>query len=323
MIDGVSIIIPVYNAEHTLKVCLQSVVNLRWDGKREIILVNDGSNDSSAKIANFFSEIRIIESSHQGAAHAINLGLKEAQYDIAVLFDADAVPEKDWLEKIIPGFSDPSIAAIGGSLVTANKSAIGMIAGYDVEMRLKKAPEDINHLSTANTAYRRDSIIKIGLLNEELQAGYDVDLSRKLKAAGYRLLLRHDVRCGHYWKDTLADYLRQQYNYAYFRINITFRSGPAHDDVTGPGMVAQVPFTFFVLLLSIFGSLVFPWAWFTLFILLFIHFPETVTLIYEKRNPRILLLPLIFTLRDLCWAGAAVIWSFSNVVKKRASNGLY
>jgi cellulose synthase/poly-beta-1,6-N-acetylglucosamine synthase-like glycosyltransferase len=317
MINGVSIIIPVYNAENTLKECLHSVINLQWDGKREIILVNDGSNDSSSRIANLFSEIRIIESSHQGAAHAINLGLRESQYEIAVLFDADAVPEKDWLEKVIPGFTDPSIAAIGGSLVTVNKSAIGMIAGYDVEMRLKNAPADINHLSTANTAYRRDSIIKVGLLNEELHAGYDVELSRRLRAAGYRLLLKHDVRCGHYWKDTLADYLRQQYNYAYFRLSITFRSGSAHDHVTGPGMIAQVPFTFLVLILSTFGNLVSPLAWFTLFILLLIHFPETITLIYVKRNPRILLLPLIFTLRNLCWAGAAVIWGFNHVVKMR------
>ena len=77
---------------------------------------------------------------------------------------------------------------------------------------------DTDHLYTMNTAYRREILLEVGPLNEELLAGYDVDLSRRLRAAGYRLILRKDATCRHYWRDNLRDYLRQQYNYAYHRM---------------------------------------------------------------------------------------------------------
>jgi len=203
---GVSIVIPAYNAEHTLGECLQAATAVSWPGELEIIVVNDGSNDKTCDIASSFSEVRIIDVPHVGAASATNVGIKSAYHDIVVLLDADAILEKDWLEKIIPSLYDPSVAAVAGYAVTANSSIIGKIVGYDVESRLDKLPIDTDHLYTMNTAYRREILLEVGLLDEELGAGYDVDLSRRLKAAGYHLILRKDVACRHYWRDDLKCY---------------------------------------------------------------------------------------------------------------------
>ena len=52
---------------------------------------------------------------------------------MVVLLDADAMLEEDWLEKIIPSFDNPTVAAVGRYAVMANSSIIGKIAGCDVE----------------------------------------------------------------------------------------------------------------------------------------------------------------------------------------------
>jgi len=317
--SSVSIVIPAYNAEHTLRECLQAATTLESTSEVEVIVVNDGSTDSTSEVASSFPGVRVIEIRHGGAARATNIGIQAAQYDIVVLVDADAVLENDWLEKIIPSLDDPTIAAVSGYVVTANSSIIGKLMGYDVESRLDRVPMDTDHLSTMNTAYRRSVLLEVGLLNEDLEAGYDVDLSRRLKAAGYRLLLRKDVTCRHYWKDNLKGYLRQQYIYAYYRMELARRFRKPHDQVTGLGMVLQVPLTIALLLASCLGSLASPLAPLLLLLLPFIHLPQTASLLRRRKDACVLMLPLLFAIRDLCWVWAAMSWGIRRVTRIRVS----
>jgi len=317
--NGVSIVIPAYNAGRTLQECLQAATTLKWTGAVEIILVNDGSSDSTSEIASSFSKVKFIDVAHEGAARATNIGIQAARYDIVVLVDADVVLEKDWLEKMIPSLDDPTIAAASGYSVTANRSIIGKLMGYDVESRLDRVPTDTDHLFTVNAACRRSVLLEVGLFNEELEVGYDVDLSRRLKVAGYRLILRKDVKCRHYWRDNLKDYLRQQYNYAYYRTELARRFRKPHDQVTSLRMVLQVPLTMLVLLFATLGSLAFPWAPLVLFSLPLIHLPETIVLLSRRKDMCILLLPLLFTMRNLCWVWAAIRWGIRRVTRLRIS----
>lgn len=318
-ISGVSIIIPAYNAKRTLRECLQAATTLKWPGELSVIVVNDGSTDNTSDIASSFSGVEVIDVAHGGAARATNIGIKAAHHNMVVLLDADAVLEKAWLEKIIPSFDDPTVAAASGYAVTANRSSIGKIAGYDVESRLGRVPMDTDHLSTTNTACRREVLLEVGLLTEELKAGYDVDLSRRLKAAGYRLILRKGARCRHYWRDDLRGYLRQQYNYAYHRMELTRKFGKPHDQVTGLGMILQVPLTIALLLAASLGSLASPVTLFLLLLLPFIHLPKTFNLLVSKRDACVLLLPLLFTIRNLCWVWAAMSWGIRGVARVRVS----
>ncbi len=315
--NGVSIVIPAYNAEHTLHECLQAATDLEWTGDLEVIMVNDGSTDKTAEIASSFPGVEVVNMPHGGAARATNIGIKKAQHDMIVLLDADAVLEKNWLEKIMPSFDNPAVAAVWGYVVTANRSIIGKLMGYDVESRLDKVPMDTDHLSTTNTACRREALFEIGLLNEELKAGYDVDLSRRLKSAGYCFILRKDVKCRHYWKDDLKGYLRQQYNYAYYRMELARRLGKPSDQVTGLGMILQTPLTITLLLAACLGSLASPRILLLLLLLPFVHLPKTFRLLISKRDACVLLLPLLFTIRNLCWVWAAMSWGIRYVTKSK------
>lgn len=92
MNELISIIIPVYNAEHFLERCLSSLLSQTYKNL-EIILVNDGSTDNSANIINQFakkdSRISPIHQNNQGVSTARNIGLKNANGDFIGFVDAD------------------------------------------------------------------------------------------------------------------------------------------------------------------------------------------------------------------------------------------
>lgn len=92
----VSVIVPIYNAEKYLHICIQSILEQTLKDI-EVILVNDGSTDNSSKIAEQFSRnddrIVFINISNQGASNARNIGIKEARGEYIGFVDSD-----DWIE---------------------------------------------------------------------------------------------------------------------------------------------------------------------------------------------------------------------------------
>lgn len=99
----VSVIMPVYNVENYLEQCLDCVINQTFKDI-EIILVDDGSTDSSLKICKEYAQkdnrIKIIEQQNQGAGAARNKGLEIATGDYLSILDSDDYFEPDMLEKL-------------------------------------------------------------------------------------------------------------------------------------------------------------------------------------------------------------------------------
>ena len=94
----VSIIIPVYNAERTLCKCLDSILEQNFNNY-EIILVNDGSKDSSLEICKEYSSkhqnISVINQNNAGVSSARNAGLEIAKGDWITFIDSD-----DYIEDV-------------------------------------------------------------------------------------------------------------------------------------------------------------------------------------------------------------------------------
>ena len=87
-----SIIIPIYNVEKYLNLCLDSVLAQEF-ADYEIILVDDGSTDNSPAIcdeyAEKYSQIKVIHKTNGGLSDARNFGIKEAQGDYLMFLDSD------------------------------------------------------------------------------------------------------------------------------------------------------------------------------------------------------------------------------------------
>ena len=101
-IPKVSIIIPVFNAEHFLEETLTSIINQTWRNK-EIIVVDDGSTDSSFEIAKKFEsqKVQVFHKKNGGAASARNYGLARATGEYIQYLDADDLLAPDKIERQI------------------------------------------------------------------------------------------------------------------------------------------------------------------------------------------------------------------------------
>ncbi len=100
----ISVIIPVYNAEKYLKQCVDSVLNQTYKNF-EIILVNDGSADSSGKICDDYASqydfIKVIHKPNGGASTARNKGIKAAEGKYIFFLDSDDWITENALERLV------------------------------------------------------------------------------------------------------------------------------------------------------------------------------------------------------------------------------
>lgn len=93
-----SVIIPVYNVDKFLKLCIQSITSdeICLSGQVEVLIIDDGSSDGSGAIADEFADkysyIKVIHQHNQGVAAARNVGIREAKGSWLYFVDSD-----DWL----------------------------------------------------------------------------------------------------------------------------------------------------------------------------------------------------------------------------------
>lgn len=103
----VSIIIPVYNAEKYLNKCLNSIIRQSYN-KWELIIINDGSTDSSLKIITNFinteksnNRITVINKQNEGVSIARNIGIKQAKGEFLYFCDADDILTSNAIELLV------------------------------------------------------------------------------------------------------------------------------------------------------------------------------------------------------------------------------
>ena len=109
----ISIVIPVYNVEKYLEKCLQSVQNQTYN-HFEVILVNDGSTDSSLSICEKFvnqdKRFSVFSKENGGMSSARNFGIKKAKGSFITFVDSDDYIVKDYLSHLVAGIkSETSI----------------------------------------------------------------------------------------------------------------------------------------------------------------------------------------------------------------------
>ncbi len=149
----VSIIIPIYNCEKFLNKCIDSLINQTYKNI-EIILVNDGSTDSSLKIINKYAakykNIIVISQKNSGVSEARNKGIEIASGEFISFVDSD-----DWVE---PNF----IAAMVSKLKEENVDAIRCNCVKEYGYKAEKK----NLYELANKKYEKKSNNYNIILNE-------------------------------------------------------------------------------------------------------------------------------------------------------------
>jgi len=162
----ISIIVPAYNEEVTIADTIRSLLNLDYK-LYEIIVVNDGSKDDTAKIVEETFGLKqvnrpirkqvkckeqrvvyegkgpngvpivLIDKNNGGKADSINMGINASRFPYFVCMDADSILQKDSLKKIaVPVLENQNVVAVGSMIRISNDSTFEN--GELVEMRLPK-----------------------------------------------------------------------------------------------------------------------------------------------------------------------------------------
>jgi len=122
----ISIIVPVYNAEKYLERCIKSLINQTYPNL-EIILINDGSIDDSAKICDNYAKIDnriiVIHKENEGVSKARNLGMKKATGDYITFIDSDDFIEINTYNEIFDELKkDFDIIVFGYKVIKSRKN---------------------------------------------------------------------------------------------------------------------------------------------------------------------------------------------------------
>ena len=114
--EKVSIYIPAYNAENTIRESIESIFKqtLKFD---EIIVIDDNSTDATNKIVKEYKNINLIKNeTNKGLGYNRNLGIKNSSNNIIASIDADVVLNDMWLEVMIEYFDKNQNLMCGGKM---------------------------------------------------------------------------------------------------------------------------------------------------------------------------------------------------------------
>ena len=116
----ISVIVPVYNVEKYLRACLESIVNQTYRDL-EIILVDDGSTDSSGIICGEYAEkdarVKVIHKENGGASSARNAGLNIAQGEYITFVDSDDTIELDMIDCLLSSVREADVVICKARIV--------------------------------------------------------------------------------------------------------------------------------------------------------------------------------------------------------------
>ena len=191
----ISIVIPAYNEEKNIGECLKSVYNSDYPkNKIELIVVDDGSTDSTLNIVKSHKKARVIGQNHLGKVDTLNLGALSSSSDFILTLDADTTLEKYCIRELLKPFSDRRIGATTGNNNVKNKKSL-ISAFQNVEYHFSNLIRNsfskvFNNgiwFSGSLACYRKSALEKIGYFKKDTLAE-DQDIALEIKKAGYKTL---------------------------------------------------------------------------------------------------------------------------------------
>jgi glycosyltransferase involved in cell wall biosynthesis len=212
----VSVIVCSYNGAKTLAACLQSLGNLNYSDY-EVILVDDGSTDNTAQIAEQFPHVRYIYQKNHGLSHARNTGAAAAKGEVFAYTDSDCMADLDWLYYLIGTLLSGEFAGVGGPNITPPaqnwiQACVAASPGGPSHVLLTDTIAE--HIPGCNMAFYRSAFENIGGFDTEYhRAGDDVDFCWRLQQSGCVIGFSPTALVWHHRRFTLRAFLKQQEGY--------------------------------------------------------------------------------------------------------------
>jgi len=214
---AVSVVIPSWNARHTIRRCLQSVCEQDLGTAYEVIVVDSSMDGTVGQICREFPTVTLLHLTRRtSAGEARNLGVEKAAGEFVAFTDADCIVSRDWLSRLLRRHQEGEYAAVGGSIVNGTpRSLVGSAEHlFEFNEYLPQARERlVTNIPTANICYRR-SVVARHRFDGGADAYYqaeDMIFNWRLTRQGAALLFDPAIRVMHLNRTRLGPVLQHQH----------------------------------------------------------------------------------------------------------------
>jgi GT2 family glycosyltransferase len=211
----ISVAVCSYNGSRTIRETLDGINRLEYPNF-EVIVVDDGSTDSTAAIASEY-DCQVISTPNAGLSSARNVALSAAAGEIIAYIDDDAIPDPHWLYYLAAKFSQADVAMVGGPNISppiSNLVAECVNNAPGGPTHVLTTDEIAEHLPGCNMAIRKSCLEAIGGFDPRFRiAGDDVDVCWRLQQRGWKLVFSPGAMVLHYRRHSVRAYWKQQRGY--------------------------------------------------------------------------------------------------------------
>ncbi|MCU4580435.1 poly-beta-1,6 N-acetyl-D-glucosamine synthase [Acinetobacter gyllenbergii] len=223
--QGCSIIIPCFNEQAQVRETLRFALQTQYP-KFEVIAVNDGSSDDTAKILDELAlehpDLRVVHlAENQGKAFALRSGMMVSQYEYLICIDGDALLHPHaaiWMMHQLTAFNQ--VGAVTGNPRILNRSSIlGKLQVGEFSSiigLIKRAQRTYGRIFTVSgviAGFRKTALMQVGLWSED-KITEDIDISWKLQLAEWDIHYVPNALCYIYMPETFKGLWKQRLRWA-------------------------------------------------------------------------------------------------------------
>jgi GT2 family glycosyltransferase len=213
----VSVVVCSHNGARTIRETCHALTRVDYPNM-EVIVVDDGSVDATAKIASEY-RFTVICTDNQGLSAARNTGAAAATGEYVAYLDDDAFPDPHWLKYLVHSFESGGHAAVGGPNIPPPgerlvATSVARSPGGPIHVLLDDNCAE--HVPGCNLAVRRAMLDTVGGFDPQFRtAGDDVDYCWRILDANETIGYSPGAMVWHHRRDTVRGYLRQQRGYGH------------------------------------------------------------------------------------------------------------
>ena len=229
----VSIIIPCYNEQSTIRPLLEALREQTFPrAEMEVIISDgrstDGTRDAIAAFQKDFSDLRVIvvDNTRQTIPSAVNRAIESSHGSIIVRLDAHSKPYPDYVQNCVNALEAGRGDNVGGvweirpGAQTWIAESIAVAAAHrlgvgDALYRHAKQAAEVDTVPFGS--FRRDLIDRIGKFDETLLTNEDYEFNARVRRAGGRIWLDPSIRSIYFARKTLLELARQYWRYGFWK----------------------------------------------------------------------------------------------------------
>lgn len=219
-----SVVIPTYNAEETIDLCLSACKNQTASSEiYEIIVVDDGSTDGTYQKVKNHQNVRLYQQSNLGPAVARNQGAERARGQLLLFTDSDCVPKNDWIEQMVFPFSQKEIVGVKGAYLSNQQSLVARFVQLEYEDKYDHMMQKryIDFIDTYSAGYRLNVFLANGGFDKAFTTSSveDQEFSFRLASQGLKMVFAPEAKVYHLGHSkSLYSYFRKKFKIGYWKV---------------------------------------------------------------------------------------------------------